>query len=130
MTQNKYKENMIVTRIKVGEINGKMEIVDKQAKIIDNSSIFYLDNDNLPITDDDISSGRVKHIGCGFTALKEYICMKEEPQIAEDPKVSVSIRIPLSYATKLRATGRGWQTRLSDFLIKGVKQGAFDDVTT
>ena len=34
------------------------------------------------------------------------------------PQFRISIRIPLSKATGLRATGPGWQTRVSDFVFK------------
>ena len=58
----------------------------------------------------------------GFAAFKEHINRNGRPK-AEDPKVGVSVRIPLSYAAELRATGPGWQTRISEYLIKGIKKG-------
>ena len=118
---------MALTRIKVEQVNGKMEIVDKKTGIIDDNPVVYHGNEDLPITDDDLALGRVKNIGRGFSAFIEHINMKEQPK-DEDPKVSISFRLPVSYATKLRATGRGWQTRMSDYLIKGIKQGVFDDM--
>jgi hypothetical protein len=57
---------MALTRIKVEEINGTMEIVDKKTEIIDDNPVVYHGNEDLPITDDDISSGRVKYFGRGF----------------------------------------------------------------
>ena len=60
----------------------------------------------------------------GFAIFKEYINRQGRPKV-EDPKVSISIRIPLSKATGLRATGPGWQTRVSDFVIKGYDHGEF-----
>jgi len=116
---------MALTRIKVGQINGKMEIVGKQSGIIDDNPVVYHDSEDLPITDDDVSLGRVQYIGRGFAAFKD----NGRPKV-EDPKVNISFRIPLSYAEKLRATGRGWQTRMSDYLIKGIKQGVFEDIST
>ena len=58
----------------------------------------------------------------GFAAFKEHINRNGRPK-AKDPKVSVSIRIPLSAANNLRATGSGWQTRMSDYLLKGINKG-------
>ena len=118
---------MTLTRIKVKRVNSKMEIVDKQNGIIDDNPVIYYGNEDSHITDDDISSGRVKHIGRGFTAFQEYI-NKNGHSKTEDPKVSISIQIPLSYVVRLRATGRGWQTRMSNYLIKEIKRGAFDNL--
>lgn len=58
----------------------------------------------------------------GFAAFKEHINRHGRPK-AEDPKVSISIRIPLSKASGLRATGPGWQTRISDFVVKAYDSG-------
>ena len=58
----------------------------------------------------------------GFAAFKEYINKNGRPKV-EDPKVSISIRIPLSCATALRATGKGWQTRTSEFVVDGINDG-------
>jgi uncharacterized protein (DUF4415 family) len=55
----------------------------------------------------------------GFAAFKEYINKNGRPK-SEDPRVNVSIRIPRSYAAKLRKSGPGWQTRMGEFLIKGI----------
>jgi len=63
-----------------------------------------------------------KRIGRGFASFKEYINRQGRPK-TEDPKVSISIRIPLSKATKLRETGPGWQTRTSDFVVEGIDRG-------
>ena len=69
----------------------------------------------------DINPGG-KSIARGFAAFKEHINRQGRPK-AEDPKVSISIRIPLSKAAGLRATGPGWQTRISDFVVKGFDSG-------
>jgi uncharacterized protein (DUF4415 family) len=45
---------------------------------------------------------------------------------SEDPKQVVSIRIPKSLADKVRATGPGWQTRVSNYLTAGIKRGDLD----
>ena len=58
----------------------------------------------------------------GFAAFKKHINRNGRPKV-KDPKVSVSIRIPLSAAASLRATGPGWQTRMSDYLMKGISKG-------
>ena len=58
----------------------------------------------------------------GFAAFKEHINRNGRPKV-KDPKVSVSIRIPLSAAENLRATGPGWQTRMSNYLLKGISRG-------
>ena len=58
----------------------------------------------------------------GFAAFKEYINKNGRPKV-EDPKVSISIRIPRSCATALRATGKRWQTRTSEFVIDGINGG-------
>jgi hypothetical protein len=43
-------------------------------------------------------------IARGFAQFKENINRNGRPKV-EDPKVSISVRIPLSYANELRATG-------------------------
>jgi len=63
-----------------------------------------------------------KSVARGFAAFKEHINRQGRPRI-QDPKVSISIRIPLSRATGLRATGPGWQTRISNFIVKGYDSG-------
>jgi len=74
------------------------------------------------ITDEDITTGRVKRIGRGFAAFKEYINRDGRPP-ATDKKVVVSIRLPNSDAEKLRAMGKGWQTRVCDYIVQGIRQG-------
>ena len=61
----------------------------------------------------------------GFAQFKEYINKNGRPR-AEDPRISVSIRIPQSCAEKLRSTGPGWQTRMGDYIVNGVKRGALN----
>jgi len=74
-----------------------------------------------PEETDDINPDGIS-VAHGFTAFKKYINRKERSK-AEDPKVSISIRIPLSKAAGLRATGPGWQTRISEFVINGYDRG-------
>ena len=59
----------------------------------------------------------------GFAQFKEYMNKNGDRSKSADPRVSVSIRIPLSYAERLRATGRGWQTRMSEYIVNGVNHG-------
>jgi len=63
-----------------------------------------------------------KRVGRGFASFKEYINRQGRPKV-KDPKVSISIRIPMSKAAKLRETGPGWQTRTSDFVVEGIDRG-------
>jgi len=80
------------------------------------------------ITDDDMATGRVKHIGRGFAAFKENINRKGRPNVKEK-KVVVSIRIPGSDVEKLRAMGRGWQTKVGNYLIQGIRHGKIAGIT-
>ena len=83
--------------------------------------------DSAPVVDDGFADMDVKPIARGFAEFKEYINKNGRPKV-EDPKVSISIRIPLSYAEKLRATGRGWQTRLSEYMVAGIKKGELGNI--
>jgi len=62
------------------------------------------------------------HTECDFLPLVKHTNHFGRPR-AEDPKVNISIRIPLSKAQKLRATGKGWQTRTGKFIIDGIDSG-------
>ena len=74
------------------------------------------------ITNEDMSTGQVKHIGRGFAACKEFINRSGRP-LVEDKKVVVSFRLPSSDVEKLRAMGKGWQTKVGDYLIQGIRHG-------
>ena len=74
------------------------------------------------ITDDDIANGDVKLMGRGFAAFKEYINRNGRPPV-EDKKIVVSIRLPSSDVERLRAAGKGWQTKIGDYLIQGIRHG-------
>ena len=63
-----------------------------------------------------------KFIGRGFAVIKDYINKNGRPKVA-DPKLTVPIRLPKSVITDLRATGRGWQTRASEYLTSAVQRG-------
>jgi len=69
-----------------------------------------------------------KPIARGYDELREYFKkigqpLFEDQNPPEDQKVNISIRIPRSYALGLRSTGRGWRTRVGEYLINGIKRG-------
>ena len=69
---------MALTRVRVEENNGRLVIVDKQTGIYDDNPTVWHGNEELPITDEDISSGRVKYIGRGLKALgKIMVCYSQ-----------------------------------------------------
>jgi uncharacterized protein (DUF4415 family) len=74
------------------------------------------------ISDDDIVTGRIKRLGRGFATFRENINRNGRPKVAEK-KVVVSIRIPGSEAEKLRAMGKGWQTKVGNYLVRGIRHG-------
>jgi uncharacterized protein (DUF4415 family) len=61
--------------------------------------------------------------GRGFAVVKDYINKNGRPRV-DDPKEVVSIRLPASVVESLRSTGRGWQTRMGDYIVNGVNHGA------
>ena len=58
----------------------------------------------------------------GFASFKKYINRNGRPRVS-DKKVVVSIRLPSSDVEKLRALGKGWQTRVGNYLIQGIQRG-------
>lgn len=89
--------------------------------------LFELGKKDIPvfstgISEHDIASGNIKNIGRGFSAFKEHINRNGRPKV-DDKKVVVSIRLPGSDAEKLRAMGKGWQTRVSNYLSQSIHQG-------
>jgi len=68
----------------------------------------------------DINPGG-KSVARGFAKFREHINRKGRPK-ATDKKVKISIRIPESYASKLRAVN-GYSTIVSDYVIKGITCG-------
>jgi uncharacterized protein (DUF4415 family) len=62
-----------------------------------------------------------KPVARGFAQFKEYINRNGRPK-SEDPRVNVSIRLPQSYAARLRSTGPGWQTRMGEYVINGINR--------
>ena len=65
-----------------------------------------------------------KYIGRGIAALKEYASKKSQTKV-DSKQITVSIRLPMSAIKSLRSSGRGWQSRASDYLIKGINSGVF-----
>ena len=78
--------------------------------------------DNAPVIDDGFAETDAKPIMHGFAAFKEHINLRDRSGTA-DPRVSISIKIPQSKAKGLRATGPGWQARVSDYVVKGINCG-------
>ena len=79
------------------------------------------------ITDEDMASGRVKHMGRGFSVFKEHINRSGRPSV-EDKKVVVSLRLPSSDVKKLRAMGKGWQTKVGEYLVRGIRHGEISEI--
>jgi uncharacterized protein (DUF4415 family) len=80
------------------------------------------------ISDEDMEAGRVKRIGRGFAAFRENINRNGRPTVTEK-KVVVSLRLPGSDAEKLRAMGKGWQTKVGNYLIQGIRHGKIADIS-
>ena len=72
-------------------------------------------------SDAGVKPGRV--VARGFAAHREFINRAGRPKVA-DPRVTVSVRLPRSYVEKMRNTGRGWQTRLGNYIVKNINAGA------
>ena len=67
-----------------------------------------------------VKPGRV--VARGFAAHMEHINRTGRPKV-DDPRIVVSLRLPESYVKKMRDTGRGWQTRLGDYIVKHITAG-------
>jgi len=48
--------------------------------------------------------------------------LRGRPKVSK-PKTAVNLRLDARLLEHFRATGKGWQTRLNDFLSKSVEQG-------
>jgi len=73
-----------------------------------------------PEFDDPLPNGKV--IARGFAEFKEYLKNKASAK-SKDKEVVVEIPFKESAAKKLRATGRGWQTRVRNYLMEGLAKG-------
>jgi len=62
-----------------------------------------------------------KPVARGFAKFREHINRKGRPK-AMDKKVKISIRLPESYASKLREID-GYSTIVSDYVMKGITCG-------
>jgi len=58
----------------------------------------------------------------GFAAFKEYIKQNEQHK-APKPKNTISFQFAPDLLKRLRATGRGWQERLNNYVAEGLKKG-------
>ena len=74
-----------------------------------------------PEFDEDPNPGG-RSIARGFAAFKEHINRQGRPKVT-DKKVVVSFRMSISDAEKLRAMGKGWQTKASNYLVQGIRHG-------
>ena len=101
----------------------KAKMTPKIKAMIKNSPAFDLQE--IPELKD-FKPGKV--VARGFASFKEYIDKNDHTK-TKDPKIDISIKIPSSYVTTLRATGRGWQTRVGEYLVNGIKRGDFDKIS-
>jgi len=74
-----------------------------------------------PEFDEDPNPGG-QSVARGFAAFKEYINRQGRPKVV-DKRVVVSFRMLNSDAEKLRAMGKGWQTKASNYLVQGIRHG-------
>jgi len=85
--------------------------------------------ENIPYAEDDLftkedlATGRVKFIGTGHSAELAYQRRFAGRQKANSSKSIVSFRITPELLKGLRATGRGWQVRVINYLMEGLKKG-------
>jgi uncharacterized protein (DUF4415 family) len=74
-------------------------------------------------TDDDLKTGRVKLVGKGPSAVHKYLARRGRPK-KEFPKEVINIAFERRDLLHLRALGRGWQTRLREYVEQGIAAGA------
>lgn len=51
-------------------------------------------------------------------AIGETIARKRGRPVTGEPKVAISLRLPVSVLEHWKATGPGWQTRMAEWLAK------------
>ena len=83
---------------------------------------------NLPYaeddwTDNDFNDGHVRFLGVGHEKAMVYFKNLGGRPPSKDKKVIVSMRLKSSDVEKLRASGPGWQTRVSNYLSHGIANG-------
>jgi uncharacterized protein (DUF4415 family) len=71
----------------------------------------------------DLARDRIQRLGKGFTAVKKYIAKRGRPK-KEFPKEVINIAFERHDLLHLRALGRGWQTRLREYVEQGIAAGA------
>ncbi|MDR2429073.1 MAG: hypothetical protein LBD62_04630 [Candidatus Margulisbacteria bacterium] len=88
-------------------------------KKVDSASISAVET----FTDDDLKTGRVKLVGKGLPAVQKYLAQRGRPK-KEFPKDVINIAFERRDLLHLRALGRGWQTRLREYVEQGIAAGA------
>jgi len=73
-----------------------------------------------PEFDDPNPNGKV--IARGLDEFREYLKRKEQHKTPKS-KDSVSVQFAPDLLKRLRATGRGWQERLNNYVAEGLKKG-------
>jgi len=73
-----------------------------------------------PEFDDPNPNGKV--VARGLAEFREYLKRKEQ-QKTPKPKNAISVKVAPDLLKRLRATGRGWQERVNNYLAEGLKKG-------
>lgn len=76
------------------------------------------DPDNPELTDEQLKQG--KSFAEAFPDLAESIKRSRGRPSIENPKQQVSLRLSPDVLSKLKASGKGWQSRVDDILRKAV----------
>lgn len=76
------------------------------------------DPDNPELTDQQLKQG--KSFAEAFPDLAESIKRSRGRPSVDNPKQQVSLRLSPDVLSKLKATGKGWQSRVDDILRKAV----------
>jgi len=63
-----------------------------------------------------------KVVARGLAEFKEYLKRKEQLKTLK-PKNTISVQVTPDLLKRLRATGRGWQARLNNYIAEGLKKG-------
>lgn len=84
-------------------------------------------NPDKPLTDAEFNSMKTIYGLDGLAEImgEEFVIplrKRGRPKIVE-PKEHVNLRLDARLVEHFRTTGKGWQTRLNDFLSKSVEQG-------
>jgi len=87
------------------------------------AEIELLPFDDNPPTETDLKSGKMKLVAVGMPAFEEYLAKRGRPR-KEVRKEVINIAFEPSDLKHLRASGRGWQTRLREYVERGISSGA------